>query len=108
MLRLPDGMRERLADLAKNNKRSLNAEIVSRLEESFTAATEAATLRHTAQVNTELVDLLKRDSQRSRAAAGVTHLLMSRLVEELYRGKKPPKAIFHSMSKATSPWSMWC
>ncbi|HEV7344390.1 MAG TPA: Arc family DNA-binding protein [Devosia sp.] len=32
MLRLPDGMRERLKVLASDNKRSLNAEIVSRLD----------------------------------------------------------------------------
>lgn len=34
-LRLPDGMRERIADEAKKNGRSMNAEIVSRLEGSF-------------------------------------------------------------------------
>lgn len=31
MLRLPDGMRERLADIAKANGRSMNSEIVLRL-----------------------------------------------------------------------------
>lgn len=35
MLRLPDGMRERLKALAEGNKRSLNAEIIARLEESL-------------------------------------------------------------------------
>jgi hypothetical protein len=35
MLRLPDGMRDRLKDAAAENNRSLNAEIVSRLAESF-------------------------------------------------------------------------
>jgi hypothetical protein len=35
MLRLPDGMRALLKDLAKNNARSLNAEIVKRLEDSL-------------------------------------------------------------------------
>lgn len=35
MLRLPDGMRERLKELAKANARSLNAEIVKRLEDSL-------------------------------------------------------------------------
>lgn len=35
MLRLPDGMRDRIADAAKDNKRSMNAEIVARLEETF-------------------------------------------------------------------------
>lgn len=32
MLRFPDGMRDRIADLAKKNGRSMNAEIVQRLE----------------------------------------------------------------------------
>lgn len=40
MLRLPDGMRDRLKDAAKANNRTLNAEIVARLERSFTADKE--------------------------------------------------------------------
>jgi hypothetical protein len=32
IVRLPDGMRDRLAELAKSNKRSVNAEVVSCLE----------------------------------------------------------------------------
>lgn len=35
MLRLPDGMRDRIADAAKANNRSMNAEIVARLAYSF-------------------------------------------------------------------------
>lgn len=35
LLRLPDGMRERLKAEAEVNKRSMNAEIVARLEASF-------------------------------------------------------------------------
>lgn len=35
MLRLPDGMRDRLKSLAATNGRSLNAEIVQRLEASL-------------------------------------------------------------------------
>ncbi len=34
-LRLPDGMRERLKEAAGANKRSMNAEIISRLQDSF-------------------------------------------------------------------------
>ena len=37
MLRLPDGMRDRIAEIAKANGRSMNAEIVRRLEWSFEA-----------------------------------------------------------------------
>jgi hypothetical protein len=36
-LRLPDGMRERIAESAKANSRSMNAEIVARLESTFQA-----------------------------------------------------------------------
>ena len=35
MLRLPPGMRELIAEAAKANNRSMNAEIVGRLEQSF-------------------------------------------------------------------------
>ncbi len=35
VVRLPDGMRDRLKAAAADNKRSLNAEIVARLEASF-------------------------------------------------------------------------
>ena len=35
MLRFPDGMRDRLKNEAARNNRSLNAEIISRLEQSF-------------------------------------------------------------------------
>lgn len=35
VVRLPDGMRDRLKAEAEANKRSMNAEIVARLEESF-------------------------------------------------------------------------
>jgi hypothetical protein len=35
VVRLPDGMRDYIADAAKANGRSMNAEIVARLEESF-------------------------------------------------------------------------
>lgn len=36
MLRLPDGMRDRIKAAAEANNRSMNAEIVARLESSFT------------------------------------------------------------------------
>jgi hypothetical protein len=38
MLRLPDGVRDRIAGEAEKNKRSMNAEIVARLEKSFAAS----------------------------------------------------------------------
>ncbi len=41
IVRLPDGMRDRIAEEAKKNNRSMNAEIVARLEASFDQATVA-------------------------------------------------------------------
>lgn len=35
MLRFPDGMRDRIREAAEGNKRSMNAEIVARLEQTF-------------------------------------------------------------------------
>ncbi|WP_104012253.1 Arc family DNA-binding protein [Burkholderia anthinoferrum] len=42
IVRLPDGMRDRIAEAAKTNNRSMNAEIVARLEESFSEAEPVA------------------------------------------------------------------
>lgn len=36
IIRFPDGMRDRLKEAAKANNRTMNAELVARLEESFT------------------------------------------------------------------------
>ena len=35
VLRLPDGMRQRISDAAKSNNRTMTAEIVARLEQTF-------------------------------------------------------------------------
>lgn len=35
MLRLPDGMRKRIAELARQNGRSMNAEIIARIEKTL-------------------------------------------------------------------------
>lgn len=40
MLRLPDGMRDRIAELAKKNNRSMNSEIIARLEQSIDEDTQ--------------------------------------------------------------------
>jgi hypothetical protein len=44
VVRLPDGMRDRIAESAKANKRSMNAEIVARLQESFSPVSREGTL----------------------------------------------------------------
>jgi hypothetical protein len=35
VMRLPDGMRDKIAELARNNKRSMNTEFIIRLQESI-------------------------------------------------------------------------
>jgi hypothetical protein len=35
VVRLPDGMRERIADVARNHHRSMNSDIIARLEQSL-------------------------------------------------------------------------
>lgn len=37
VVRLPEGMREKLAEVARNHHRSMNSEIISRLEDSMNA-----------------------------------------------------------------------
>ena len=46
VVRFPDGMRDRIAEAAKQNNRSMNAEIVARLQGSFAdhVAPAAATM----------------------------------------------------------------
>lgn len=56
MLRFPDGMRDRLKAAAADNNRSMNAEIIARLEASFAAAPERFAERF-AKIE-ELVDIL--------------------------------------------------
>lgn len=41
ILRFPEGMRERIAEAAKANNRSMNAEILARIEASFEAQEDA-------------------------------------------------------------------
>lgn len=41
IVRLPPGMRERIAESARANKRSMNAEVIVRLQASFETGTSA-------------------------------------------------------------------
>ncbi|WP_426035993.1 Arc family DNA-binding protein [Cypionkella sp. TWP1-2-1b2] len=59
VIRLPDGMRDRIKASADANNRSMNAEIVSRLEDSLDEKQTAASL----SINIDLADLGKPDIQ---------------------------------------------
>lgn len=59
VLRLPDGMRHHIADMASANRRSMNSEIIRRLEQSLVA-------EHGPQSPQEQLDeLLRRAAQLS-------------------------------------------
>lgn len=44
LVRFPEGLRNRLKDAAKTNNRSMNAEIIARLEDSFDQSDMSARL----------------------------------------------------------------
>jgi hypothetical protein len=53
-LRLPEEMRDRIAEQAKANNRSMNSEIVARLESSFTGGDQSALITAIAHLNLRL------------------------------------------------------
>lgn len=60
LVRFPEGMRDRIAEAAKSNQRSMNAEIVDRLKKSFDSyiiGTEVTELRQ--QIQSETFSMLK-------------------------------------------------
>lgn len=60
IVRLPDGMRERIKAEAEANNRSMNAEIVARLEASFKPIEGAAHSEMLSVINKKLEDIFKR------------------------------------------------
>lgn len=64
MLRFPDGMRDQVAEAAKAAGRSMNAEIVARLQSTFKGATSEITVRLDAETVAEI--------NRRAAASGRT------------------------------------
>lgn len=60
LLRLPDGMRERLKAAAQENNRSMNAEIVARLEQSFLTNIRADGVLEVSMSRREYLDLMSR------------------------------------------------
>lgn len=57
VVRFPDGMRDRIAEAAKANNRTMNAEIVARLEASFEPKAEVAwSLRVDARANNVAIE----------------------------------------------------
>ena len=66
MLRLPDGMRDRISEAAKESGRSMNAEIVARLQGSFEP-------NNIASMNwVELFKILQTEAQKHGATISIT------------------------------------
>jgi plasmid stability protein len=70
VVRLPDGMRERIAEVARNHHRSMNSEIISRLEQSLfhegMIGENSPLLANSAELAPHESELLQRFRQLSR------------------------------------------
>jgi len=70
VVRLPDGMRDRIAEVARNHHRSMNSEIIARLEQSLVqegALNEESALRiDSPELSMHERELLQRFRQLSR------------------------------------------
>lgn len=64
VVRFPDGMRDRIADQAKLNNRSMNAEIVARLEQSFDGPVKQSEVEELLQKLNERDDIAKQIAAR--------------------------------------------
>lgn len=88
MLRLPDGMREELKELAAKNGRSLNAEIVLRLRESIDFDKEEGELAEGPffiRLHDELFDKIAAAADRMNRTVGAQAL------DTLEKSYLPPK-----------------
>lgn len=78
MLRMPDGMRERIAEVAKANNRSMNSEIIARLEASLTLGDtgqkEASLAKHLTEHQHEMRELRERLMQLDERLARADRL----------------------------------
>lgn len=86
-LRVPPGLRERIADEAKRNNRSMNAEIVARLEKSFTESPISKEAREWVQEMIEVTMkslVIKANSIERRTRLGLAHTLRKRGYDDAF------------------------
>jgi len=81
MLRMPDGMRKTISKVAKENNRSMNAEIVARLQETFSLSHMPA---RADGKHLEFIDDMDWDKLRATITEANTELL-----KELVENQKP-------------------
>lgn len=82
LVRMPDGMRDRIKEEAKANKRTMNAEIVARLAQSFEPSGDTAHLQEVAEAHKEAT---KRLGQLNYALALALEELANYVPEEMLR-----------------------
>jgi plasmid stability protein len=87
VVRLPDGMRERIADVARNHHRSMNSEIISRLEQSLfhegVIGAGAPLQLDSAELSTHEHELLQRFRQLSRRQQNALVALIAHDTEQV-------------------------
>lgn len=76
VVRLPDGMRERVAEVARTNHRSMNSEIIDRLEQSL-LNNRLKPAQSESPVQSESVDTEGLKSELSRAYRIIDRLLQN-------------------------------
>jgi hypothetical protein len=86
MLRLPDGMRERIAELAKQNGRSMNAEIVARLDAALSGSSSENRLTSTVVTMGRALDTLNRLTETQDALLMSIGVYLRLAVERVPRG----------------------
>lgn len=96
IVRFPDGMRDRLKDLAKSNNRTLNAEIVARLARSFDADREIEQLAFDSTIGTHnleqeikrLTALLEAQKDQGKHQQQVVLDVFGPLLEDMFEARE--------------------
>ncbi|EFI62654.1 MULTISPECIES: Arc family DNA-binding protein [Comamonas] len=82
MLRLPDGMRDKLKAEAKSNNRTLNAEIVARLEGSFVSGASSDPNLHALALRIATLELELADSRMEAETLAIDSCIASGIALE--------------------------
>jgi hypothetical protein len=90
IVRLPYGMRDRIADEAKANNRSMNAEIVSRLERTFVEGNRIKMVAEGSETLDNLLDVLRDDVMKNLEQA-ITDAMERYVAERDFRRTRPEK-----------------
>ncbi|MFG6599389.1 Arc family DNA-binding protein [Sulfitobacter sp. 1A09293] len=87
MLRLPDGMRDRIKHVAEANNRSMNAEIVATLEEAYPAPSNID------ELDIAAASAVMFHPQRAQGKFADAYSLVCEYVEENYSITNPAKVL---------------